>query len=1538
MDPSAFVAPARIGVLLVPLHPIKRSRFQHYADQIRAYDSIELSQVPVDSRGERAIFSSSPTTTGQLLFEYLTPTTYASSHPLAFLAEFQLHRQIHGIIGIFDASEYAAESSSLNDALVQFHNALRRLPKTFAVKLFGFNPNEHQLTEASQDIKESDGLVLIPDTAQVSFFLGTVLADFAGHILREFSNLAAQLESRTSIPTPQETPQLTSPFTFIPTKPNARSTINSYTGRAIRPNAMRSSSLPSNNINSAATNKNPTASSSKLNNAAGAAKAGGMVLNEAPKVDLTSFGLVAPPQSRTSLGLWGGSSSGNQDGFLYGRSIQSHVSVAPNAAPSPPPGSTVVDSKSRKKVAGRERKLMADMWLLAGRTEQAIACYEEAIALLKLTWSDNVWYASALEGLTIALVLQAWRPPSSAAATTAANHAAMKHAAMKHAAMKHAATSSISKKATNRTSATTSTLASNAADPSTFLSSIPDRLGQAVGLYEKMLPNLALANSLDTPPPPDPDRCHPLIYAEACLRIARFLLAVHEAGGKIERAIEKLVVPLNCSISSALRKSSPFMTSSPEAGTKNSEDEAQEAQWRSLSPSNPVPRSMIAQWASMAYSAHLGQISLPTRLRVTGEIASFFGRIGYRRKEGFVLRELAALCGQGVAGKGVEVFSAVHGPTPSSPVSAKEGSNKVGAELLPAMNDRTASIVRTTSDSAGNESIIRIAEKVCQSFGIVVVPRIAKDSTTKTSSSHHSRQKSLFQGRPLELDPRLSSPGSTFGWSHLQMGVLKDAISVAEALPDYQAAIRFTVTALRAFAETMPPLDQLELSRNIPRIFAAATRRGAPFELEYWGPMQLVMSLEMAPLTPNRLPIEHSIKDVEANATFNNSALAKKDPFTIGGNRRALNNNHDPNDASSRIRPTLITNEVAEVFVTLQNPFGFDLEIQSMHLSTTGVDFVCDSLSTIVPAGSFHTLRLSGTPQSPGRLTIRGCHIRLAGCTSREFLLPVWNDQEEEKRQKVALLDTARERIKTTGLTAFVASRQATRGLPEQSAMDQEFRFLECTVVREMPLLCVRSTSLTHGALMLYDGETSTIRIALENVSTLTVDFVKLTFSDLHTTTTQAYVDENELPPAEAYEIEADNRDRPVFSWTIDQVPKIEPGQTYFLDVKCLGKVGCGSGTIQIDYATLPPSEAKTDSTTVFHTRQILCDVFMTVHRALLAHTLDILRLQALPEHVAFAHGRSASVAHLGRRGAALNQRLEQSLRDVDDGEHCLVSIDVMNAYGKPFEVKIERCEEVVTELMSCNFFFGAESGFFQVRQRLEPGATLRMLARIDRINMPAEEAERPIPALSERQFVLSKHQVSAAEQRSTRELFWFREELLRRIRATWNEVGSLRTGTISLRSLKLTSNLLDVLKGDEVEVELNLVENEASRPEAFHFKGRGNRLVYSARPNEFIDVCAYVSNHSPLAVQLALRLDLKPPDANVASSLIHLARHIIIEGVSPVAVRTLLPGESETVKVSICLLAEGRYELGCVVEDVREHAEVDKAWTAREPLIIDVA
>lgn len=265
----------------------------------------------------------------------------------------------------------------------------------------------------------------------------------------------------------------------------------------------------------------------------------------------------------------------------------------------------------------------------------------------------------------------------------------------------------------------------------------------------------------------DPDRAHPLVYAEACLRCAHFLLAVHEANGAMHKALERLVSP------------------SPASPSASGADQARRARLTSLSPSNTVPRSSIATWISNAYSPHLSQLALPIRLSLTAEIASLFGRIGYRRKEAFVLRELAALCAEGVAGKSVEVFDAA-GPARPSPVA--EGDDRssttsppTSATLQPNGKGRpspfraaSGSIVRTTSDPAGNESIVRITEKVCEAFGIRVAPRVPREHAKE------EKRKSLIQGRSLEI---MEHEVGTFGWPGLQVGVLKDAISIAESLP-----------------------------------------------------------------------------------------------------------------------------------------------------------------------------------------------------------------------------------------------------------------------------------------------------------------------------------------------------------------------------------------------------------------------------------------------------------------------------------------------------------------------------------------------------------------------------------------------------------------------------------------------------------------------------------------------------------------------------------------------------------------------------------
>lgn len=61
----------------------------------------------------------------------------------------------------------------------------------------------------------------------------------------------------------------------------------------------------------------------------------------------------------------------------------------------------------------------------------------------------------------------------------------------------------------------------------------------------------------------------------------------------------------------------------------------------------------------------------------------------------------------------------------------------------------------------------------------------------------------------------------------------------------------------------------------------------------------------------------------------------------------------------------------------------------------------------------------------------------------------------------------------------------------------------------------------------------------------------------------------------------------------------------------------------------------------------------------------------------------------------------------------------------------------------------------------------------LPRMSIPLEELQKPIPALSERQYVVDKTKKTLEQVHAEREVFWFRERLLNTLSATWIEVSS---------------------------------------------------------------------------------------------------------------------------------------------------------------------
>ena len=84
----------------------------------------------------------------------------------------------------------------------------------------------------------------------------------------------------------------------------------------------------------------------------------------------------------------------------------------------------------------------------------------------------------------------------------------------------------------------------------------------------------------------------------------------------------------------------------------------------------------------------------------------------------------------------------------------------------------------------------------------------------------------------------------------------------------------------------------------------------------------------------------------------------------------------------------------------------------------------------------------------------------------------------------------------------------------------------------------------------------SIIRITLENVSSLPVDFVRLTFEDSTIAPAQQALSEGNLSVYDTYETEYDLIQRPVFTWDSSAGGhSAGPGEKLIVTVNCFGKV-----------------------------------------------------------------------------------------------------------------------------------------------------------------------------------------------------------------------------------------------------------------------------------------------------------------------------------------------------------------------------------------------
>lgn len=126
----------------------------------------------------------------------------------------------------------------------------------------------------------------------------------------------------------------------------------------------------------------------------------------------------------------------------------------------------------------------------------------------------------------------------------------------------------------------------------------------------------------------------------------------------------------------------------------------------------------------------------------------------------------------------------------------------------------------------------------------------------------------------------------------------------------------------------------------------------------------------------------------------------------------------------------------------------------------------------VIPPNTLHPITIIGTARTRGTLVFRGCIVQAPWGAPREFLLPVPTDADQnlfERRQSAVKYESGR--TKYWGLDSRPWEKDGRRLSTLPPSLKKPPQFLQCIVVPEQPLLRIRWTSLTHGAVMLYNGE-----------------------------------------------------------------------------------------------------------------------------------------------------------------------------------------------------------------------------------------------------------------------------------------------------------------------------------------------------------------------------------------------------------------------------------------------------------------------------------
>ncbi|KAL2369151.1 hypercellular protein HypA [Blastomyces gilchristii SLH14081] len=1464
VDPLSPVAPARLRALLLPVGKIKRSRFLNLVKRLQAQNVVRLGDVSPDGRPNRNSFSPMAFPTGMVVYDLsisVPPISHLDLYP------FEIFREPLAIIAIADGAELPNEPTGTEPSSQAQSNGtkVRKYPRVEGLK---------GLQQELNALKDSYPRSLVQQL---------LIFDYAG-----VENLITGPDTVVWVPRPEAARSTTVKTVMCDITSRLLGELSGLAERMQEwptvesPKASSWGPRRTPDVRPAAPNK----LQHRMTMPAQMPGANGTFINASD----TNF-QPAEHDSPTTF-----------DEIT--RSIQLSNRVTSSIKSSPKPGSKEhsrermsvhglgfvgASERSKNRVKGRLNIVMGTLFLQAGRWPDSLKELAEGAAIARAN-SDYIWHAKALESILQCLLMLGWAGMD-----------------FRIPQICYPSADKFSKSVSQTPSMSLTELYNiGQSNPESRIVSLqnlanllPDLSNNILHLYTRA------ANITDEPVPQ-------LVFSETVIRLARILATIYIRDGSLDdNALGNIVM-------NDLLK----FVRSPER------------------PRGAVSlrKSDIASFLFRALPHSLGtDVPVTDSSPILVGMASVLSSLGLDRKKAFVLQQLFTILIPGLV------------------QARKIGAAEVGIHPAAGLSSLNHSAFEINALDIGPENMdesVRILLAVVGTTYGVPGTMMCDDKQQGLSRQNSSTTRDIvpeYDSVDSIVDRAFRhSAIHGFGDHSLKVEILKACINFCEALPDFQGVLQFTVDLLQTIKGTLmlppdsyrghpllPIQDQVRLFNNVKRTVAAAKKLGdSHLEAEYWDDF-LVRGVELVNLSDFKEPVRRSRTDFGfANVE---ERLEKKNPFIYSAFSKTT---------TRRSENLLIAEEQATFKVTLQNPFEFDVEIERLRIDGTGVSFEAAATYGLWLAPfTTQDYFISGLATTEGTLEITGCTVKVKFCRERRFPIfkNFWKPQKEQKIKRTGL--AAKEPFSERPLS-WSSNASGSRSGAIQKGPERDI--VHAKVIKKQPTVIIQSTSLSQSAIMLLEGETRSFDITLQNISTCPLDFLSFSFEDSTTRQLESALTNKENLPTDIYELELRLSTNPALSWRRDNLSQsqlsIAAGETATFTIDVYGKPGLDNALVKIDYAHVCTSLSDLPET--FYCRQISLPLTVTVNTS-----VDVTRCDVLPLTGDFAwannklqHGEDSRAA-TGDKESIKSMELSSTPRSITQLRetqfshtlsrldldscgfgHCVLLLDLRNAWPNPLTVSLfvdERSSDDVTN--TDNRPRQDMIGIHEVYDELQPGHASRFVLVVPRVYL--ENPEKPIPSLNvsnKRQFVVSANKLSYEAESSAREVFWFREELLKRLRGSWKDETTGREGAVDLRAIRLNARMVDALRVESVDVAFSLRPYASGIASDDNTSETDNESVtqmghskFIVRTNTFLTLSATIINRSSKPIHPLLRLQPSLRHTPHAVAL-DLSKRLAWSGMLQRALPILEPYQTTEVTLGITALCRGDYEISASVEEIR--------------------